>query len=448
MRSRRNNSIRSVVMVVAILAVGSTAISLYSGCHFHEGNREASAAIAIGLPSAKELAEARAALRKMDAAMDAALLSRMTSASVDMSSWQQQRRALQAHLDAYDKLPSYPGTRLAVERIVEATLELDTTAAKLFAILQGSSLENAHAFENADWRMASDKLDAAIHGAFRLNLEHVLQHAANLGRIARTSLTTIILASFVDLLLAAIALLISARVLRTHDAVLVARAAEWEMFSSRVAHDVMTPLQTIAMSMEIVSGATLDEVTHKAAVRGVAASARLRSTMDALLNFARAGGRATEDGRASVRDAVVALVDELQPEATAQKVELSASAELPAVEVACSPGVLHILLANLVGNAIKYMGERPVRHVEVKVLAGARAARLEVHDTGPGLEPGAEQHIFEPYVRGKERGVSGLGLGLATVKRITEAYGGCVGVRSTRAEGSVFWVEMPTAVPR
>jgi signal transduction histidine kinase len=53
--------------------------------------------------------------------------------------------------------------------------------------------------------------------------------------------------------------------------------------------------------------------------------------------------------------------------------------------------------------------------------------------------------IFEPFMRAGPEGRSGIGLGLATVKRLTEAHRGSVGVRSTLDGGSVFWVILPKA---
>ena len=53
--------------------------------------------------------------------------------------------------------------------------------------------------------------------------------------------------------------------------------------------------------------------------------------------------------------------------------------------------------------------------------------------------------MFQPYVRGRGVVAAGLGLGLATVKRLAESHGGSFGVRSSPGAGSTFWFEIPGA---
>src|SRR5262249_38707357 len=96
-----------------------------------------------------------------------------------------------------------------------------------------------------------------------------------------------------------------------------------------------------------------------------------------------------------------------------------------------------------VTNAIKYMGDAPVRRVRVDVHEGARSVRIEVSDTGPGVPFALRSHLFDPYVRGADSNVPGLGLGLATVRRLAEAHGGGTGMEPARGGGSVFWFELP-----
>jgi signal transduction histidine kinase len=111
--------------------------------------------------------------------------------------------------------------------------------------------------------------------------------------------------------------------------------------------------------------------------------------------------------------------------------------------VACAAGVLTSVVSNLASNAIKYIGTGPVRRLEIRAREEAQVVRVELEDTGPGLAVGSEEQVFEPYVRGRATTQPGIGLGLATVKRLVEGHGGRVGVRSVLGQGCTFWFELP-----
>jgi signal transduction histidine kinase len=100
------------------------------------------------------------------------------------------------------------------------------------------------------------------------------------------------------------------------------------------------------------------------------------------------------------------------------------------------------MVSNLVRNAIKYMGLSEVRRILLRVTDGDDRWRISVQDTGPGVPSEKKSILFEPYVRADSK-QPGIGLGLATVKRLAEAHGGRVGVESTPASGSTFWFELP-----
>jgi signal transduction histidine kinase len=173
--------------------------------------------------------------------------------------------------------------------------------------------------------------------------------------------------------------------------------------------------------------------------------ARITDLVNDLLAFARAGGNVDPGACTEVVAVASAALDDVRPRAAAQHVELllNARREDPLV-VACPPGVLSSLLSNLVNNAIKYIGVSSERLVEISVERRVSSVRVEVRDTGPGLPPGTEERVWEPYVRFDRSGQAGLGLGLATVKRLANAYGGAVGVRSDTG-GCTFWFELPAA---
>jgi signal transduction histidine kinase len=140
---------------------------------------------------------------------------------------------------------------------------------------------------------------------------------------------------------------------------------------------------------------------------------------------------------------VNSVVDEARPQAEHENIELC-SAPVPALEVACPAGILTVVITNLINNAIKFMGDSKVRRINVQAQAYPQSVHVSVEDTGPGLPVDFQELAFLPYARAAAN-VPGLGLGLATVKRLIEAHRGRVGVQSDKGTGAVFWFELPRA---
>jgi signal transduction histidine kinase len=103
-------------------------------------------------------------------------------------------------------------------------------------------------------------------------------------------------------------------------------------------------------------------------------------------------------------------------------------------------------IANVVRNAVAYAPEAtPVR---VFVEEAEDSARVRVRDRGPGV-PASERHlIFDPFARGMvANGRRGKGLGLFIARRIVEAHGGAIGLRTVEP-GAEFWIELPASKGR
>jgi signal transduction histidine kinase len=118
---------------------------------------------------------------------------------------------------------------------------------------------------------------------------------------------------------------------------------------------------------------------------------------------------------------------------------------VPDVQVACGEAAVTIVLQNLVRNAIKYMGNGPTKQIVARTAISGGTVHLAVLDSGPGIPFGTDLRIFEPRVRPTGWREPPIGLGLATVKRIVEAHGGQLGIRSRPGQGACFWVDIPLA---
>lgn len=210
-----------------------------------------------------------------------------------------------------------------------------------------------------------------------------------------------------------------------------------------VAHDLRTPLQVIHLAAELLQSAEVDSRTHEVlAGRLGRASASMTRLVEDLLDLeSETGGALTIDREPfrvrSVLDDIVELMTPLAEEANVALVLESC----PDVVVLGEAGRLHQVLANLVGNAIKFTPSGG----QVTVRADAEDALLgvAVTDTGVGIAAEHIESIFDPYVRLRSVNTHGAGLGLAIARRIIEAHGGRIEVESTVGSGSCFRFTLP-----
>ena len=115
------------------------------------------------------------------------------------------------------------------------------------------------------------------------------------------------------------------------------------------------------------------------------------------------------------------------------------------IRLRCSPGLLHILLANLCGNAVKYHADRTERRVDISARLEDSACQIVIEDTGPGIPKESLDRIFEPFFRVPGSHVPGTGIGLATVRRILDARGGRIEIESEVGRGTRVRIWLPAA---
>jgi signal transduction histidine kinase len=233
------------------------------------------------------------------------------------------------------------------------------------------------------------------------------------------------------------------RLIEAHSELLAERASELEAFAGRVAHDLRDPLNGLSLRVMTLTARGLEPRLLGEMEAIGRQLQRMRNVIDGLLEFALSGACPDQQARADLAAVLDEVIVSVRPAAEAVPAELHVDS-FSAVMLACKPEALASILSNLLSNAIKYVREGAQRPHRISVGVGLRPgiARIEVRDNGPGLPPGSEQRIFHPFVRLQTR-QPGTGLGLATVKRIVEAYGGRVGVISELGRGSTFWFELP-----
>lgn len=102
------------------------------------------------------------------------------------------------------------------------------------------------------------------------------------------------------------------------------------------------------------------------------------------------------------------------------------------------------VLYNLINNAVNYTGENKTVYI-TQIIKKKKLVRIEITDTGEGIDPELIPLIFDRYYRTEKskREVIGSGLGLSIVKQILHQHNYEFGVRSEKGVGSTFWFEMP-----
>ena len=225
---------------------------------------------------------------------------------------------------------------------------------------------------------------------------------------------------------------------------------EMRQFSAALAHELRTPLAILRGEIELsLRQSHADETAHQRFVNQLEAVDRLKRLIDQILTLARA-----ESGQIPLTFAPVdlsevadSIVEQLEPLAEAQRVELSCRVENRVV-VEGDAGWLQRLLLNLLDNALKFTpaGGR----IRVTVWRVATLARLSVEDTGTGMSAEDATRVFERFFRADtSRGSStdGAGLGLSLARWIVERHHGTIAVDSRQGNGSTFTVTLP-ASPR
>lgn len=410
---------RWVIAVFAAVVASFIAATAFVHLQLREVDHAARVITTNTAPSIEHLADARAELRHLQTALD----------SGDSQDIVEARRALDERVDAYLSLPIAPSEHDLWSRVHAARVHVDRA-------------------DEREMPYAVADLYDALTSSIRVNASHTLDRAHEITNLQERTTAIAVGLDIVCTLIAIAGALVLRRVISERRRFEEERAAELEAFAGRVAHDILGPLNTVSFALELSEHPADERQRKKLVERGTAAVDRIKRLVSGLLDFARAGGKPSRDARADLTTTIADLVEALEPAAKEARAELVAKTETDAV-VACNPGVLTSLIANLARNAIKYLGDAKERRVEIRAHDHGSAVRVEVADTGPGIPPEIQPRLFDAYVRAPDAGRQpGIGLGLATVKRLAEGHGGAVGVESFPGHGSTFWFEIPIAPSR
>ena len=362
------------------------------------------------------------------------------------------RHRIDDGIASYQSLPTTPGETTLVDIVIADLALLDEASAAVVRDLAVHSEVAANDDLRKRFHPRLEQTAADVASLRTLNSDIVTSRTARMTAAYHDATDIVRICGVLSLLIAVGATVLVVRALRNRtklmeerDRLLAERATELEAFAGRIAHDLRNPLSVMLMRVMTVQERTdLPGEARDHLGKAARQVDRMATMIDGMLEFARAGAAATPDARTDVKE----VLDEVLAD-VALAIESGAVAidvvPFPAVAVASSHAALTAVLSNLVTNAMKYgRGGQGIAAISVRVDDRDRMVHVEVADRGPGVAAEDTGAVFEPF-RQLAGSRTGIGLGLATVKKVVESSGGAVGVASTPGHGATFWFDMPKA---
>jgi PAS domain S-box-containing protein len=215
-----------------------------------------------------------------------------------------------------------------------------------------------------------------------------------------------------------------------------------------VSHDLRNPLNAIRLNAEV-----LLKHSALAGARGgkkqlehmLLGADEMNDMINDLLDVSSldAGRLSIHLVDCGIKQIMAYALETFGPLAKARGIEFTCDARASDASVSADQQRLHQVIANLMGNAIKFTPEGGTIEMRVEILRSD--ARFTIRDSGPGIARAQLRHIFDRYWQARETAHKGRGLGLYIAKGIVEAQGGSIGVESTVGKGSTFFFTLPLA---
>jgi light-regulated signal transduction histidine kinase (bacteriophytochrome) len=219
---------------------------------------------------------------------------------------------------------------------------------------------------------------------------------------------------------------------------------ELEAFSYSISHDLRAPIRHIAGFTELLeahAGEQLDARGKKYLATILESAQNAGLLIDELLEFSRLGRAALTTRDLDLRELVRDSWDQLAMERRDRDIQLEVG-ELPAVRA--DPTLIGLVVANLLGNAIKYTAPRERAIIEVTARREGDEVIVDVRDNGVGFDMKYAGKLFGVFQRLHGDEFPGTGIGLATVKRIVERHGGRVWADGELDGGATFHFSLPS----
>jgi len=192
-------------------------------------------------------------------------------------------------------------------------------------------------------------------------------------------------------------------------------------FTADAAHELRTPVAAIKAQAQVALGAGVANERERALKNVMAGCDRAAHLVDQLLVLARLDWTAeSRPEQCLMRVVAVQAISDVASYAAAKRIELELK-EGAEAQIEGYPALLHVMLRNLLDNAVRYSPAHTV--VRIGVSATDQAVAVSVMDEGPGIPEAERERVFERFYRVLGTAESGTGLGLSIVQRIAEMHG-------------------------
>lgn len=235
---------------------------------------------------------------------------------------------------------------------------------------------------------------------------------------------------------------------RARTASLESTNKELEAFADSVSHDLRNPLGQILGFSELLMPAVHGQPHAEQFAAAIRAGAvRAHELVDDLLRLGLASGAALSCSRVDLSAEARSIISELLARPGAQPFEWQVPNGLVAEG---DPGLLRVVLQNLLSNASKYSGKRPRPRIEVAAAPSQPGMRtFLVRDNGAGFDAARAHRLFTPFGRLHSNAeFPGTGIGLATCQRIIHRHHGRIWAEASPGAGATFYFSLPQAWAR
>jgi signal transduction histidine kinase len=223
---------------------------------------------------------------------------------------------------------------------------------------------------------------------------------------------------------------------------------ELESYSYSVAHDLRTPLRMVvgfAQILRLRYGDRLDADFRRMQEDIARAGRNMGELIDGLLALARIGKTELNGTRTDLGLLARQVFDDVPAPAAGRRATFSCT---DSVDAEVDPALMRAALGNLLSNAVKFSAQRPDPQVEFGTVERGGVTHYFVRDNGAGFDMSQAGKLFEPFQRlHAEQDYPGIGIGLATTRKIIERHGGRLWAEARPGGGATFYFTLGPGGP-